>query len=355
MFIKDQYKEDIERIKNDRKPTYREVNVGWPSEALANTGKFSVGSCQRELFYKSLGVPPTNEMAVRVRRICDSGNMYEDNFIKKFKDTNKHIAEQVRIEYIMPGTLNEVLLSGKIDEIIADDGKVKGIEIKTVEGFKAEKIFGTKWGESICQPLPAPNNLMQAMLYKWKAMHEEIEGHNVDEIYLAYINRGDYTTMFFKIDLDEQGYPIITPIDMSGRTYTTIETQKHPSYDQLLSNSTLATSDQSRIAELRICVHDIFKKFDESYSYIREQILPPKDFELTWNDERAYEEFHCGRISATKYNKHIGRNYKTGRPVAQESIGDRKCSYCDYRVKCLEDEGIRFKEPIAPEEPLEFR
>ncbi len=341
MFIKTQYREDIDRIKNDRKPTYREANVGWPSEALANVGGFKVGSCQRELFYKALGVPPTNDMPVRVRRICDSGNLYEDSFIQRFKNSKSHIAEQVRIEYIMPNTENEVILSGKIDEIIADDGVIKGIEIKTVEGFKADKIFGTKWGEPMCMPLPAPNNLMQAMLYKWKTLHEKLEGHQVDEIYLAYINRGDYETMFFKIDLDEDGYPIITPIDMSGREFTTIETQKHPGFDELEKNSTIATSEQARVAELRICIHDIFKKFDNSYDYIREQALPPKDFELIWDDKQAYKEFHCGRLSTAKYNKHIGKNYKTGKPVIQSSSGDRKCSYCNYRVKCLEDEGIR--------------
>jgi hypothetical protein len=329
MFINDLYDADIKRIQEERPPLYREENVAWPSEALANTGPFPVGECSRSLFYKALGIPYTNKMPVRVRRICDAGIMYEDKIIQDFKDKNMYLDEQCRIEYKMPNTTNEVIFSGKIDVIINDGGVIRGIEIKSVDGYKAGKIFGEKG----TQPLPAPNNLMQAMGYKFHAKNNDINGHNVDEIYLMYINRGSGCTMFFKIDIDEEGWPIITPISMDGRIHPTIHLKDVPSYDTLMSHSTASKSIDSALAELRINIYDVFSKFDTAYTYIRDRSLPPKDYEMIYDAKELENQLHCGRISKIKYNK-----AKKGEPT-----GDMKCSFCNYRTKCMADSGIRLK------------
>jgi hypothetical protein len=329
MFIEELHKDVVKRIRDEKPPAFRESNVGWPSESLATVSPFNVGECKRALFYKILGHPSTSGMSPRVRKICDAGIMYEDAAIRMFKNSLYHLDSQVRIQYEMPGTENKVVLSGKMDEIIKDGCK-KGIEIKTVYGYKAMGIFGAK-GKI---PLPVASNLMQAMLYKHKAMNEEINGHTLDEIYLMYINREDGCEIYFLVDLDDAGYPVITPIDMEGNTHDRISLVEYPSYEALMQHSTKATSDQSRYAEIRININDVFKKFDETFSYARAGMLPEKDYSLVYNREELEREYHCGRISKIKYNKHN----------KGEKAGDFKCAYCSYKTKCLEDDGIRFKE-----------
>lgn len=328
MFIKKLYKEIEKRIQDDNGFSYREANIGWPSEALSDLGPFNIGECKRALFYKIMGIPCSRGMSPRVRKICDAGIMYEEAAIKNFKNTLYHVESQIRIQYEMPNTINKVQLSGKLDEVIKD-GIKKGIEIKTVYGYKAKSVFGADNKE----PLPACDNLMQVMLYKHEAKKNNINGHKIEEMYLMYINREDGCEIYYKIDMDDEGYAIITPIDMEGNEMPTINVKDYPSYENLLNRPTTASSDDSRKAELRINVNDIFKKFDNTFSNARASMLPDKDYNLIYTKEQLDKEYHCGRISKLKYNKHN----------KGELAGDFKCAYCNYKNKCLEDEGIRLK------------
>ena len=344
MFIQELYDSDVRRIREESGPLYREANIAWASEGMASLGPINVGTCQRAFFYKALGVPQLNPTSVKGRRIMDIGLMAEDHTINKFKENNKHVAEQERVQFVMPNTQNEVMLSGKIDEIIKDEGVKKGLEIKTIDTYKVATIFGIGYGNQPKLALPAPVNLIQAMMYKYKAKNGGIGEHEVQEIYLMYICRSDYTNMYFHIDIDDAGFPIITPITMQGQKYSTLRLQEMATYDQLLdAHYTTVTSDQSRLAELRINIYDVFKKFDTTYSYIREGVLPQKDYSLTYTDEQAEKLFRLGRITQQKFDSHRGRSSKTGKSVRQERLGDWQCKFCQYRNKCLEDDGIRLR------------
>jgi len=153
----------------------------------------------------------------------------------------------------------------------------------------------------------------------------------VDEVYLLYIDRSTFQRMYFKIEMDEQGYGIITPIDQSGKIFETIRLQDVDSYEVLLHHSSIATNEQNRLAELNFSLYDVNKKFDTVYNYVREGTLPPIDFKLVFDKTDLDRELQCGRISKIKYNQAI----KKGIPV-----GDFQCSYCNYKNKCLQDCGI---------------
>ena len=333
MFISKLHTNEIDNLNNDRSPIYREQNVVWASEGSVDlTENIHTGECQRNLFYKFLGFPETNKMSIRVRNICDAGLMYEDETIKLFKKNNLFLDEQLRMEFIYPDTKNDVISSGKIDLLILDDDIVKGIEIKTIYGYKVDKVFGNDKEF----PLPVAKNLIQAMNYKYRAMQGPVlcnDGveHQIDEIYLLYIDRGTFTRMYFKIDIDDQGYGIITPITQSGLKLETIHLQNVDSFDILQSNSMTATTEQSRLAELRFSIYDLAKKYDSIYNYVREKTLPPKDYKLIYDNNDIDREYHCGKLSKLKYNKY----YKN-----QEQVGDMMCSFCNYRDKCLNDDGI---------------
>lgn len=328
-FIKTIFLQDLKRAQGNERVQARVQNIAWPSESMAQLGQIPVGECKRAMFYKIVGVKPTNPFTVSGQNICDAGIMYEKFHTNKFKEAGVHVKEQVRIEYIMPDTINKVIVSGKGDELISDNGKLKLIEIKSISAYKAPRIMGN----DKTLALPAPNNLMQAMLYKYYYSNtDQGKSEGVDEVYLMYINRSDGSTLYYKVDLDENGYAIITAIGATGKEIYNLELSKVPSFSNLLANAGICDSDQSRMAELRISVKDIFDKFDLAYNHARASALPDKDYSLVYTKEEIEREFKLGRLSKIKYNKAI-----TGKDI----YGDFKCQYCSYAKQCSKDSGLR--------------
>lgn len=322
MFVK-----ELAILKEEDNTKIRLQNISWPSECSADLGPFTVGECKRSLFYKIIGVEPSEDSSLKGAYICDAGLMYEKYHTERLQALGLLKDSQLKIQFVTD-TVNKVTIAGKIDCIIEDGGERKGIEIKSISAFKAPDIFGNK-GK---MPLPSANNLMQAMLYKhWAKNTEEGKKSRVDEIYLMYINRSDNSTFFFRVDLDEQGYAVITPIDQFGRELPTINLQQQESYDDLLKKSGIADQEKGRLAELRISTSDIFKKFDDVYSSVSSKVVPEPDFKMSYTDKDLELELKCGRITKKK----ITVMKKNG-----EVKSDYKCSICPYVKKCLSDSGV---------------
>lgn len=331
-FINRIFIKDIMTLKEEavNRARTRLENVAWPSEAMANLGPVNVGECKRAMFYKVIGAQATDEMSVRGRYICDAGIMYEKYHIERFKSLGLFVDEQVKIEY-QTETQNKVVITGRMDVLIQEGDSRKGIEIKSVSAFKAPDIFGTA-GKI---PLPAANNLMQAMLYKYWTIHsDEGKSKNIDEVYLMYVNRSDGATFFYKIDLDNEGYPIITAHDQQGSEIYKIRLQDQKSYSDMIDASGFATQEEGRLAELRISIYDIFSKFDEVYNSAKSKVLPAPDYKMMYSPDDLEREHKLGRITKRKLT------------IIRKGTGehcDYKCSICQFRKKCLEDSGINFK------------
>lgn len=331
-FINNIFIKDVIALKKEaeNRARTRLENIAWPSEAMVNLGPVNVGECARAMFYKIIGAKATDEMNVRGRYICDAGIMYEKNHIDRFKELGMFVDEQVRIEYETQ-TVNKVVVTGRMDVVIKDQGVKKGIEIKSVSAFKASDIFGT----SGKMPLPAANNLMQAMLYKyWTKYIPEGKAQDIDEVYLMYVNRSDGATFYYKVDLDAQGYPILTAYDQQGNEIYNINLQDSKSYEQLISGSGIATRQEGKLAELRININDIFSKFDEVYTHSKKKILPPTDYKMLFSPEDLEREFKLGRITKRKLTM-----VKKG----TSPYSDYRCSICSFQKRCLSDSGINFK------------
>ena len=331
-FINKIFIKDIIALKeeSENRAKIRVQNIAWPSEAMANLGPVNIGECSRAMFYKVIGAQQTDDMSVRGRYICDAGIMYEAFHIEKFKSLGMFIDEQVKIEY-QTNTSNKVVISGRMDVLIKDGASKKGIEIKTISAFKAPDVFGST-GKI---PLPAANNLMQAMLYKYwtKYVPQGIE-QNIDEVYLMYINRSDGSICYFEVDLDNEGYPIITSYDQQGTKLNVHKLQYVRSYEDMLHSSGLATTEEGRLAELRINIHNIFSKFDDVYTAAKRKILPPADYKMLFSPEDLEREVKLGRLTKRKMTM-IQKGTSTQ--------SDYKCSICSFQKKCLEDSGINFK------------
>jgi len=328
-FISKIFRKDISDINsNDNQPKTRLQNIAWPSEVSAQLGNVSVGECKRSMFYKILGAACTEPMSVTGRYICDAGNMYEAYHIQKFKDYGVYKDSQVQMDFEIPNSRNKVQVRGRMDCIIEQEGERNVLELKSVSEFKAAKIMS---GDT---PLPAPNNLMQAMLYKYYTTETEAgKALGINNVYLMYINRSTGGTFYYKIDIDESGYAIITAYDQSGKELFIANLKDSKSFADLEATAGISTTDEARVAELRINIQDIFDKLDQIYDYTTNKILPPCDYTLVYTQDQAKKEYSLGRISKLKYNK----------IMKGESFGDSKCAYCNYRTKCMSDNGITLK------------
>lgn len=326
-FITKMYVKEMAILQNEDNTKVRLQNVAWPSECSAELGPFTVGECQRALFYKIIGAEPSEDASLRGAYICDAGIMYEKYHTERFKSLGMFLDEQFRVEF-ETDTENKVMIAGRIDCIIEDNGKKKGIEIKSVSAFKAPEIFGSK-GKI---PLPAANNLMQAMMYKhWAKNTEAGTKSGIDEIYLMYINRSDNSSFFYKVDLDDKGYPIITAIDQFGREVYTLNMQDQKSYQELLDAPGTADPEQARLAELRISTKDIFSKFDKIYSDVKNKTLPSASYKRAYTQVDIDRDLKCGRLTKKKLSALKNKG---------ETKVDYKCTICPYMKKCLSDSGI---------------
>jgi hypothetical protein len=328
-FISQIFKKSIvDMNKDERGPQARLQAIAWPSEACAQLGKFPVGECRRTMFYKILGVTPSEPMSVVGKSICDAGNLYEGYHIAKFKADGYLVAEQIPMEFIIPNSKNSVQIRGRMDCIIQHENEKIVIEIKSVGEFKAAKIMGGS------VPLPAANNLMQAMLYKYYITQVDAgKALGAEEVYLMYVNRSTNETFYYSIDIDEEGYPIITAYNQAGAELGSVKLKDVKSLEELELTAGNSTSDDARIAELRININDIFKKIDEVYDSVNTKTLPNRDYSMVYNEEQAKREHAIGRLSKVKLNKIL----------KGEAIGDNKCAYCAYRTKCMADSGIRLR------------
>jgi len=330
-FIRKLYENEITEM-NEKfgKVGTRISNISWPSEASASVGPVVVGECKRSLFYKYLGSTPTEDQSVKGKIVCDVGCLYEKFYIDKFKHLKMFVDEQVRIEFVSP-TENKIVISGKLDLLATLNQKVSCIEIKSVTAWKYDDIFGSP--KKIA--LPSASNLMQVLLYKYYLTKtEEGKTKGINDVYLMYVNRNDGQIIWFKVDVDEDGYPIITAISADGKVLHTVSVAEFPSFNDFLIGAATADANTSRIAELKVRAQDVFDRFDTIYNYVRSKSLPEKDFSLVYSEEELQKQMLLGRITKQKYARH-----KNG----TSQYGDFKCAYCPYLKKCLSDSGINLK------------
>jgi hypothetical protein len=306
----------------------RNGNVAWPSEASAKIGNYSVGECRRSMYYKITGIQPTEPMSVVGKSICDAGNMYEAYFINKLKKYGMLKETQQKINFLIPNSRNNVHIHGRMDCIIEHDGMKDTIELKSVGEFKAAKIMNSE------SALPSPSNLMQVMLYKYYLENTESgKALDISNVYLVYINRSTGSTFYYKVDLDQEGWPVLTAYDQAGKELYTVKLKDVNSLQDLENTTGISTSDAARLAELKINIKDIFESLDSTFDYVTNKKLPDRDYSLVYTKTQADREHKIGRLSKIKLN----------RIAKGEVYGDEKCQYCMYKTKCMQDSGIVLK------------
>lgn len=267
-----------EEIKRPREPAKY-----WPSQAsiILPNGEI-MGECLRKSFYEINAIPITNPTSIRIKRAMLYGKKIEEAEIELLKERGILLGEQVLFikEYKI------ITIRGKIDAVVFEDGKNKGVEYKSGGGYYFQSEI---WGTTTKPGGPKVSNLLQVMLYlDGYKEHKEL---NFDKVALIYIERGMCDTQEFTIQLDS-GFPLVNgEIDYS------------------------------------LNVQDIYKRYIILDKYMRTNKLPPCDYCNYYSPEEITNMYYKNIISKKKYNlwKKLGYG------------ADWQCQYCKYLNKCKED------------------
>ena len=72
-----------------------------------------------------------------------------------------------------------------------------------------------------------------------------------------------------------------------------------------------------------ILFYNVYEKNKMLESFIEQDIIPPKDYDMEYTSQKVEMLYKTGEISKTKYNKY--KENPTNNP-----IGDWRCNYCSF-------------------------
>lgn len=215
-------------------------------------------------------------------------------------------SNNVKIKHRVLKPLLALPISGEIDLILSlpkedsfSERELIGTEIKSIYGYYGEKqVFNTQTqrrkgfkGE------PKIEHVMQTALYAY------ITAEKIPYFHLLYISRGDATRDEFK---------------------TTIEYQEDEKRHYVLI-------DDERFQD--IYIEGIFKRYAKLEEYLMADEIPPRDYELSYSQERIDLLAEKGLLSKTDqafYDKEKFSKIKKG---------DWRCSYCKFKQICYTADG----------------
>ena len=238
-----------------------------------------VGKCLRASYWAFKSVKPTNPMNARGCRITSVGRMVEKWEVDRYKEMG--IWRGNNIKFIDP----DYNISGEVDAFVYDEQKDKivGVEIKSGYGYQFQSTVLGKPGR---KGKPKLDHLMQVMLYMNYFK-------NIQLFKLVYIDRGNASRAEFDITLDKKTGAAL----VDGRPY-----HKDLTLPKILH----------RFGELDKCLED--------------SVIPVRDYQLQYTDEKVqflYDSKRMSKTMSTQFEK-----------TQKVEIGDWRCSYCDYKDHC---------------------
>ena len=181
-------------------------------------------------------------------------------------------------------------VSGEIDALLIEPetGRLYAAECKTFYGYYATKEI---CGSAKQEGRPKTSHLMQLLIYIDIGKRYNLLEYGK----LIYYARDSAKRAEFDIDI----------IDDNGLKRPTI----------------------NGVIDYRFTIEEIFDRFDELGSFIKNKEIPPRDYQWKWNDEKIEKLKLLGEISKTAYEnwqKNPSRNF----------LGDWNCAYCPFLEKC---------------------
>jgi hypothetical protein len=258
------------------------------------------GKCLREVWYRQMQYKKTNPSGPKLMHTAHLGKWDEVGLIDNWKSMGLWVGNNIKFYR------QDLILSGEMDAVLRIDDKLIGYEIKTFYGYLAEKqIRGSKRPE--VPGHPKENQILQALIYAWEYKNE------FDQFRMFYLNRGDGSRYEFEVGCSATPSP-----DGTHRCWCR---QIPGDYWNMFSKD---------ITYLPYNIEDIHDRYKKLIKYIREETLPPTDFEEVFSPEKVEFLKSKGLIAKTKYEKWQKNPEKN-------PIGNWECSYCPMKSQCRTD------------------
>ena len=309
----------------------------WPSSASLRIEEKDgtirlAGKCARYLYWRNTGELPTDKIDAWGVRKMAAGDAIEDTYNVWAEEDGILIEKQHHIQY----DIGNITVSGRIDGIYMIDNEIICAEIKTFDGYYAQKeIFGT----SSTPGRPKDTNILQVMLYldyfrnnKYSNEEHNISNVDIKEFRLCYIQRSDMKDREYIISLEELRRPA-TLIEINKEIHvpsSNICTRQSDVYvtDYIpVITPLIEDTPGSSIYLTGYSLLGLHERMKMIYRCIMSNELPPREYEYTYSDEKIEKLYKDGTLSKKKYAE-----YQKGM-----AVGDWNCRWCIYKTKCWGD------------------
>jgi hypothetical protein len=258
-----------------------------PSEASVtymdkDGDRVTEGSCLRKCFYRLKGVTPLPSDS-RSELIFAMGRAVESFLIEQWKQMGVWVDNNVEFftqEFGFP-------LKGEVDTICAEppNALLYGVEVKSFYGYMATaEIMGNKKNPGG----PKVNQLLQTLVYT-HIFRKDLSCFRM--VYMARDDPDNHTT--FKVEEEQEGEIFYPKVD-----------------GKIIREWT---------------VNDVFDRYRLLQEYVDRDELPPRDFEIRYDDAKVEYLHSKGKLSKTKYEEHI---------KGKKKAGDWECMYCPFKNEC---------------------
>jgi hypothetical protein len=279
-------------------------------EKYDNGFKEVIGSCLREQFYRIKDETPTNSTEPDYMISALLGDKISE-LIVNLIDTHgfKMGLQRLAVEHSFYDP--RINVSGRTD-IIAWDfiaNEPVGIEIKSVGQYKASMTIDN----------PDDTHVMQSILYLDYYRNFMPASQKIPKKwYIWYVSR----TENWSIKGKKHG----SPMTMVWDYYITLSNTGVP---------TIHTPTGSR-ERPDLSVKNIHDRFEKLAAFLASKTIPPRDFDLTYSEEKIVTLHRLDRISRKldkeKIDKWLSKGAEQGK--LKVDLGDFACRTCAWKDKC---------------------
>lgn len=242
------------------------------------------GGCLRASYFRLSDEYERAKNSARSEFIFMQGKSIERDFINTWKEMGIWVDSNVKYYD------HENNISGELDTILKEpDGTPYIVECKSCYGYMAKKEIIGNWKNS---GFPKMSHLLQTLVYLnyWHT-------RGLNKARIVYLFRDSVDRRTFLIELHKEGDLI------------------YPKVEGLVIRS--------------FTVNDIISRYKFLSTCLKAEIVPERDYDLQYPDEKIEDFFKKGKIGKTKYDK-----WKKGKLGKHEYIGDWNCGYCSYKSIC---------------------
>ena len=244
------------------------------------------GQCLRQSWYRITGKAPPTKHDAYSEWIFALGRSVEDILTEQWKQMGIWVANNVK--FYDP----ERNISGEVDVVLTEpDGTLYVVEVKSFYGYMATRDI---CGNKKIVGKPKTSQLLQALIY---------------------------------VDLGRR----LGLYDYVKMVYYARDSASRNEFDiRLLEDGELLRPTINGVIDYRFTMDDIYVRFEELDNYIKQDEIPPRDYDVVYDPDKVKQLYAVGDIGKTSFEK-----WK--KSPSKNPIGDWQCKYCGFSKFCWKE------------------